>query len=134
MDSSSTLIASQSPSRKRPRELTMSSSSISENYKSVPTTVKSSPTSNKPYANGSTSSSLNGFPSSSSASSYVSIMDDHRNGSAETGKLSPTSNDADYMVSKMTFTFFISILADDFQFLINRIAINNLPCRAFRIN
>lgn len=98
MDASSTLIASQSPSRKRPRELTMSLS-ISENHKSVPTTVKSSPTSNKPYANGSTSSSLNGFPSSSSASSYVSIMDDHRNGSSETGKLSPTSSDPDYMVS-----------------------------------
>lgn len=100
MDASSTLLAStQSPSRKRPREFIMSSSSLSENHKST-TTVKSSPTSNRPYANGSTSSSLNGFPSSSStSSSYVSIMDDHRNGSIETGKLSPTSSDAEYMVS-----------------------------------
>lgn len=105
MDASSTLFASQSPSRKRPRDFIMSSS-INENHKSVPTTVKSSPTSNKPYANGSTSSSLNGFPSSSStSSSYVSIMDDHRNGSVETGKLSPTSSDAEYMVSSI-FSFF----------------------------
>lgn len=104
MDASSTLLTTQSPSRKRPRELIMSSS-LNENHKSVPTTVKSSPTSNKPYANGSTSSSLNGFPSSSStSSSYVSIMDDHRNGSSETGKSSPTSADADYMV-RVTFFF-----------------------------
>lgn len=100
MDASSTLFTSQSPSRKRPREFIMSSS-INENFKSVPASVKSSPTSNKPYANGSTSSSLNGFPSSSSTSSYVSIVDDHRNGSSDTGKLSPTSSDADYMVSLM---------------------------------
>lgn len=96
MDASSTILSTQSPSRKRPRELIMSSSA-SENHKTLPTTLKSSPTSNKPYINGSTSSSLNGFPSSSSASSYVSIMDDHRNGSS--GKLSPTSSDAEYMVS-----------------------------------
>lgn len=95
MDASLTL---QSPSRKRPRELTMSSP-INDNHISGSTTVKSSPTSNKPYANGSTSSSLSGFPSSSSTSSYVSIIDDHRNGSIETGKLSPTSRDPDYMVS-----------------------------------
>lgn len=100
MDASSTILASQSPSRKRPRDFVMSSTS--ENYKSIPTTVKSSPTSNKPYSNGSTSSSLNGFPSSSSASSYVSIMDDHhRNGAVESGKFSPTSSDPDYMVSEI---------------------------------
>lgn len=97
MDASSTLVSS--PSRKRPRELIMSSS-VNETHKTLPTTIKSSPTSSRPYANGSTSSSLNGFPSSSSSgSSYVSIMDDHRNGATETGKLSPTSSDADYMVS-----------------------------------
>lgn len=94
MDASLTL---QSPSRKRPRELTMSSSTNDNNHKSASTTVKSSPTTNKSYANGSASSSCNGFPSSSSTSSYVSIIDDHRNGSIETGKLSPTSSDPDYM-------------------------------------
>lgn len=111
MDATSTLLASQSPSRKRPRDFIMSSTS--ENHKSIPTSVKSSPTSNKPYSNGSTSSSLNGFPSSSSASSYVSIMEDHhRNGSVETGKLSPTSSDADYMVSGILSYFMV--VSDEF--------------------